>query len=102
MRITRRPSTGVPGVEDAGGLAEPTAPPPRTGRPSEPGHGDRVEVSDAARLRQRLRTEVGDLDTVRSDRVAELRARVTTDDFRPPAHAVAERLLAEVAADLLV
>lgn len=108
MRITRRPSIvgvpGVPSVEDAGAISLPSSPASSpAGRAREtPATSDRVDVSEAARLRQRLRAEVGDLDLIATDRVAELRGQVSSGRFQPPARVVAERLLADLAADLLV
>lgn len=63
---------------------------------------DRVELSEAARLRQRLRTEVGDLGAMATEQVANLRGRLAADSYQPAPHAVAQRLLADVAADLIV
>jgi len=103
MRITRRPGiAGVPGVEDAAGIATPPTAPPSIGRARGDRAGaDTVDLSEAARFRQRLRTEVGDLDTISSTRVAQLSSEVAAGAFAPPPRAVAERLLAEVAGDLL-
>ena len=103
MRITRRPEiAGVPGVEDAAGIATPPTAPPSSGRAGgERAAADTVDVSEAARFRQRLRTEVGDLDTISSTRVAQLSTQVATGTFTPAPRAVAERLLADVAGDLL-
>ena len=66
------------------------------------GDTDRVELSDAARVRQRLRAEVGDLDPFDAARVASLRARVVADAYKPPPAAVAARLFGELTADLVV
>ena len=104
MRITSRPPVaGIPGVEDAAGIAMPAlgskADSKRTG---ETGGLDRVDVSQAARLLQRMRAEVGDLDTIASDRVEDLRAQLAADTYRPAPQAVAERLLAELTTDLVV
>jgi hypothetical protein len=105
MRITRRPPVaGVPGIEEGAGIAAPalgsTPGAKRTGETT--GGPDRVDVSQAARLLQRLRAEIGDLDTIASDRVEDLRAQLAADLYRPAPQAVAERLLAELTTDLVV
>lgn len=105
MRITRRPPiAGVAGLEEVTSTALPPPTPSSVeGRPRAANEEqDRVELSEAARLRQRLRAEVGDVETTTtSDRVANLRAQVTGGTYQPAPRAVAERLLAEVAGDLL-
>ena len=100
MRITRRPSPpGVAGPEDAATIA------PSTFKPTSPGDSsadDRVDLSDAARLRQRQRADLGDLERTDAARVASLRARVVTDAYKPAPEAVAKSLIGELTADLLV
>ena len=97
MKITRRTLSGVAGLGDV-------APVAGTGSalagPS--GRGDLVEVSEAARLRQRLRSEIGDLGAIAGDRVSELRAELADDRYHPAPSAIAERLLTNLAIDLLV
>jgi hypothetical protein len=61
-----------------------------------------VELSEGARLRQRLRTDVGTLADGDTSRVASLRARVVADAYRPDPTAVAKSLVSELAADLVV
>jgi anti-sigma28 factor (negative regulator of flagellin synthesis) len=78
----------------------PTVPPPLR-RASNPASPDTVEVSDAAWLRQRLRTEVGEVDSTPPERIAELRSQIAAGSFQPTPHAVAERLLADLTAELL-
>jgi anti-sigma28 factor (negative regulator of flagellin synthesis) len=62
---------------------------------------DRVQLSEAARLRQRLRTEIGDPAEIASERVEALQAQVANQTYAPSPRAIAERLLGELAADLL-
>lgn len=98
MRITRRSATTIPGVSEtppAGEAAE------SAGRTSPPPVTDRVQLSEAARLRQRLRTEVGDPAQIASERVEALQAQVANQTYAPNPRAIAERLLSELAADLL-
>ena len=105
MRITRRPPVaGVPGLDEAAGVTVPTPPavPPSARAVTGTEGRDRVELSEAARLRQRLRNEIGDLGAIATGQVAELRARLAADSYQPAPRAVAERLLADLAADLLV
>jgi hypothetical protein len=104
MRITRRSSIpGLPGVDDPGAIAPaPSSTPPATRRRDAEGGADRVELSDAARLRQRLRADLGDVEQADSSRVASLRARVVADAYRPAPDAVAKSLVGELAADLVV
>lgn len=97
MKITRRPSTAIPGLGDSAPAAEPPASAPAEGRRVT----DRVELSEGARLRQRLRAEVGDPSAVRAERVQALQSELAGQTYAPSPRAVAERLLADLAADLL-
>jgi hypothetical protein len=100
MRITRRPSpSGVSGLEDAGGIAPSGFTPPSSGEPST---DDRVDLSNAARLRQRLRADLGSLEQTDAGRIASLRASVAGDTYKPAPEAVATSLIGEITADLLV
>jgi hypothetical protein len=99
MLITRRPSLpGVAGREDAWASA-PSAFTPTS--PGESSANDRVDLSDAARLRQRLQADLGDLQRTDTERVASLRTRIVTDAYKPAPEAVAESLIGELTADLL-
>jgi hypothetical protein len=91
-------------VGDAGAIAPPPAfvPPRPRARAGETHAGDRIELSEAARQRQRLRADVGDLEETDAARIASLRARVAADAYRPPPDAVAKSLVGELAADLMV
>jgi anti-sigma28 factor (negative regulator of flagellin synthesis) len=64
---------------------------------------DRVQLSEAARLRASLRTEVGDpaASGMASERLAALQADVANQTYAPSPRAVADRLLGELAANLL-
>lgn len=99
MRITRRPSTNVPGLGEvpaAGGeTGEATA--PAGGRPVT----DRVQLSEAARLRQRLKSEIGEAPATASERLRALQSDVANQTYAPSPRAVANRLLSDLAADLL-
>jgi flagellar biosynthesis anti-sigma factor FlgM len=97
MKITRRAPGGLPGIGLPGAIGDAAAP----DAPDGPGRGDRVDISAEARLRARLRREIGDLDAVASARVAELRAQIEAGTYHRSPQAVAERFLADVAADLL-
>ncbi|MCC6764846.1 MAG: flagellar biosynthesis anti-sigma factor FlgM [Deltaproteobacteria bacterium] len=98
MRVTRRPTTTIPGAGEISGPAEgaESATPAAGGRIA-----DRVQLSEAARLRQRLKAEIGDASVVDVDNVAALRDRIATGTYAPDPRAVAERLLGELARDLL-
>ena len=61
--------------------------------------GDRVTVSDAARDLARLRAQVGDVDAVRSERVAALRAALDAGEYRVDPAALAKSVLGELLAD---
>jgi hypothetical protein len=96
MKITRRSSIQGPIVSEGG------APKGSGARATgNTGSADSVDVSGAARLRQRLRAEIGDVETVTTERVAALQERVGADDYHPPSREVAERLLTELASDAL-
>ena len=98
MRITRRSPTTIPGLGEtaaAGDAADAT---------SDAGAGpvtDRVQLSEAARLRQRLKSEIGDPTQSPSEHVQTLQAQVANQTYAPSPRAIAERLLSELAADLL-
>ncbi len=62
--------------------------------------GDRVSVSDTARHLAGARTEVGDVDAVREERVAGLRAAIDQGQYRPDLHQVARSVLREVVSDI--
>jgi anti-sigma28 factor (negative regulator of flagellin synthesis) len=64
---------------------------------------DRVHLSETARLRASLKAEVGDpaAATTASDRLAALQAAVANQTYAPSPRAVADRLLGEIAANLL-
>lgn len=97
MRVTRRSTTTIPG------LGGPTAPAESAegSAASERSVTDRVQLSEAARLRQRLKAEVGDPAGVDAAKVAALGAEVANQTYAPNPRAIAERLLGELAADLL-
>jgi len=99
MRITRRPTTTtIPGVGELPGPSE------GTDAASATDSGpvtDRVQLSEAARLRQRLKAEVGDPSVTDDTRVAALQSDVADQTYAPSPHAVADRLLGELAANLL-
>ena len=99
MRITRRPPGQTPTVSDA----TPTTPLGGGSVRSESTDGSRdsVELSSTARLLQRLRGEIGDLDIVATAQVRELQQRVDANQYHPAPRAVAERLLSELAIDAL-
>jgi len=100
MRITRRPGTTIPGV---GELPAPSEGTESAAAPSEGRVADRVQLSEAARLRASLKAGVGDpaASTTASDRLAALRADVANQTYAPSPRAVADRLLGELAANLL-
>ncbi len=96
MRITRRTSIPPPSVGDATPLGGATSRSTGAARSD-----DSVDVSDTARTLQRLRAEIGDLETTATDTVRALQQRIDAGDYRPAPRAVAERLLTELASDLL-
>jgi anti-sigma28 factor (negative regulator of flagellin synthesis) len=98
MRITRRPPTTIPGLGETAPAAD-SAPPevPASGGPIT----DRVQLSEAARLRQHLKREIGDPTATTSDRVRALRAQIANQTYAPSPRAIADRLLGELAANLL-
>jgi len=100
MRITRRPGTTIPGV---GELPAPSEGTESAAAPSEGRVADRVQLSEAARLRASLKAGVGDpaASTTASDRLAALQADVANQTYAPSPRAVADRLLGELAANLL-
>jgi negative regulator of flagellin synthesis FlgM len=98
MKITRRPSTGAPEIGPPVAAPEPPEASPAGGG----GRGtDRVELSAEARLRARLHRAVGDVAAVPAERVAALGAEAARGAYQRDPRAVAERLLAELARDLL-
>jgi anti-sigma28 factor (negative regulator of flagellin synthesis) len=98
MRITRRPTTTLPGLGDAPTVGDaPDTTSATNGAPVT----DRVQLSEAARLRQRLKTEVGDPTATSDAHVAALKADVANQTYAPSPRAIADRLLGDLAADLL-
>ncbi|MEB2285798.1 MAG: flagellar biosynthesis anti-sigma factor FlgM [Polyangiaceae bacterium UTPRO1] len=98
MKVTRRPTTTIPGVGDLpGAAAGAEAATPTSGCAV----NDRVQLSEAARLRQRLKAEIGDAAAIDVEKVAALRDRLAAGTYAPDPRAVAERLLGELARDLL-
>ncbi len=100
MRITRRPATTIPGLGETPSAAD--APEP-SATPSGGRVTDRVQLSEAARLRQRLKTEAGDpsASATTTERLDELQAAVANQTYAPDPRAVAQNLLKNLAADLL-
>jgi anti-sigma28 factor (negative regulator of flagellin synthesis) len=86
-------------LEDAGAIAPSALPRPSSGESST---DDRVDLSHAARLRQRLRADVGDVTQMDATRVASLRARVSGETYKPAPEAVASSLITELTGDHLV
>ena len=97
MRVTRRSTTTIPGLTGPSGPTDGAEATSATGKPVT----DKVQLSEAARLRQRLKTEVGDPTAVDAQKVAALGAEVANQTYAPNPRAVAERLLGELATDLL-
>ena len=100
MRITRRPSTTIPGLGEPPAIADgPEAAPNASGGTVT----DRVQLSEAARLRQRLKAEIGDpsASAETSARLAALQSAVADQTYAPDPRAVAHKLLGDLAADLL-
>ena len=99
MRITRRPSTTIPGLGEVPSADAPEPASAATGG----GVTDRVQLSEAARLRQRLKTEIGDpaASAATTARLEALQAAVANETYAPDPRAVARKLLGALAADLL-
>lgn len=98
MRITRRPSTTIPGlggVPAAGDADEATA--PAGAKPV----SDRVQLSEAALQRQRWKSEVRDGAVTASERLQALQTAVANQTYAPSPRAVADTMLSDLAADLL-
>ena len=104
MRITRRPpgefkgvGNPTPGIADATPIGDAAADAQRSAGTAVT---DRVQLSEAARLRQRLKAEAGDPAAPSAD-VGALQVQVENGTYAPSPRAVADRLLGELAADLL-
>lgn len=97
MKITRRPTIGPTDL----GATPPVVETDGSERRAPASGGDRVQLSDGARLRLRLKREIGEVDTVDASRVADLRARVAAGTYRPSAEDVAERFLREIGTEAL-
>ncbi len=67
-------------------------------RAAETGEG-RVDLSPLARTLAGLRGEIGDVEAIDEARVAELRQRVQSGSYEPPASEIAEALLRELGAN---
>ena len=55
--------------------------------------GDKISVSEEARTLSRLRTEIGNVDAVRTDRVESLRDRIESGQYEVDLKAVARKFL---------
>ena len=97
MRITRRPPTVSTAVGDPTPVADAA---PTDAQRAGGVVTDRVQLSDAARLRQRLKAEVADPAAATAD-VHALQVQLANGTYAPSPRAVADRLLGELAADLL-
>jgi flagellar biosynthesis anti-sigma factor FlgM len=97
MKITRRPTTGPPDIGTPAAIGDAAEPEAQAGLR----RGDRVELSAEARLRAQLRREIGDVEAVPAARIAALRAEVEAGAYSRDPLAVAERLLSDVAGELL-
>lgn len=98
MKITRGSAVDPPSGRDFASSVAVT--PPAT-----EAHGDgddRVELSQMARLRQRLQSEIVTVPIFDARRVDDMRAQLANDTYHPAPRMVAERLLSELAADLLL
>ena len=94
-------------IHDHGGPGAPNRPgeAPGVDRPGARGQGartpnaadtDKVSVSEEARTLSRLRSEVGDVDAVRSEKVEELRGKVERGEYQPDLRSVARKFLASI------
>ena len=102
MKITEQkalldPQLGGPGAiqPEGGGRRGPEA-------GAVPAAGDRVSVSAAARSLAGLRLQAGEVDAVREERVAALRAAVDGGHYRVDPQVVAGSVLRELLTDALV
>jgi negative regulator of flagellin synthesis FlgM len=68
--------------------------------PGTPAQDDKVSVSEEARTLSRLRAEVGDIGTVRTEKVEELRAKIDRGEFQIDLKAVARKLLESIFGEL--
>jgi len=104
MRITRRPPTSIGGAGEPTSVGDATpiggAAPADAQRTGGGAVTDRVQLSEAARLRQRLKAEAGDPAASTADLRA-LQVEVENGTYAPSPGAIADRLLGELAADLL-
>jgi flagellar biosynthesis anti-sigma factor FlgM len=84
------------------GVAQPVGPDTQSAAAGgvEPGD-DQVTVSETARELARLRTEVGDVEATREDRVSTLRALVARGDYSADPRVVARKLLRELTGELV-
>ena len=98
MRITRRPPTTIPGLGETAPAADSADSAVRAGGGAVT---DRVQLSEAARLRQRLKSEIGDPTQSTSDQVQALQAQIANQTYAPSPRAIADRLLSDLAADSL-
>ncbi len=83
-------ATGRPG-ETPGVTSDATR--PRDGRPVPPATEDKVSVSEEARTLSRLRGELGEVDGIRAEKVAELRGQIERGEYLPDLKQAARKLL---------
>jgi flagellar biosynthesis anti-sigma factor FlgM len=97
MKITRRPTSGLSGIGIPDAIAADAAPE----RQGTVRGQDRIEISTEARLRVQLRREIGLLEDVPAARIAALRDEIARGAYQRDPATIAERLLADVAGELL-
>ena len=98
MKVDDRKSVLDPRV---GGAQAPVpgGPAPLSG--GAPASADQVSVSDTARDLAKLRSAVGDPDSVREEKIAKLREAVENGTYHPDVRETAKKMLRELLGDLL-
>lgn len=96
MKINERKGVVDPAV--AGSVGRPDG---AAAAPEPPAAADRVSVSDAARDLARLRSEVGDVNTVSADKVSGLSAVMAKGQYSADVRQVAAKVLRSILGDLL-
>jgi len=92
MRINS--TSGSAGVQSSGSASKGKG----KGKASGAG-GDSVKVTDAASLREKAMTMLGEMSTVRMDRIEEIRGALEEGRFKSDSHKVAAQIVSNALAE---
>ncbi len=96
MKITDHGETGGPKRPDEVRAARGDIGKGRATRPDTTTGGDKVSVSEEARILSRLRADLADVSGVRTEKVEEVRGKIERGEFQVDLKAVARKFLESI------